>query len=158
MQTPAQAAPSMLCTLSTKNNAWCINATGTGSTHSAVHCNTLYAGTIQQCSNSYCTNNNLYHALLCYRSIAIYAMHSCPIPSVGGWRRTSSGCLISKRQCPSTPHQYPRSLVTWLLPSMHIHMMHIFMYTYMHIYISVLQPTSKRPCSEVGVSQQMGCN
>ena len=36
---------------------------------------------------------------------------------------------------------------------MHIHVMH--MYTYMHIYTSVLHPPSKKPCSEAGVSQRL---
>ena len=52
MQTPIHAATSMLCIRNMITNAWCINATCTSATHSAVHCTTLYAGTIQQCSNS----------------------------------------------------------------------------------------------------------
>ena len=109
IQTPAYAAPIMLCNHNTMTNARYISAMCTSATHNAVHRTTLYAGTTQQCSNSYCTHNNLYCALLCYKSIAIYSMHSCPIRSVGDWSQTSSGCLTSKRQCPSTPHQHPRS-------------------------------------------------
>ena len=150
MQTPAQAAPNMMCMHSTITNAWYIDATCTIDTHSAVHCTTHYIDTIQQWSYSHCIDNNTYHALLCYRSIAIYVMHNCPVSSVGGWSLTSSGCLTSKQQCPTTLHQHPRSWVTWILPYNHIHVTH--MYTYMHIYTCALRPTSKRPCSEVGVS------
>ena len=96
---PALAAPSMLYTRSIVTNAQYISAACTSDTHSAVYCAPHHANTMQHTAIQ----------LKCYKSITMQYTAALFTYKVGGWSRTSSGCLTSKLQCPTTLHQHPRS-------------------------------------------------